>query len=480
MTTEFTGQQRLGEQEPGAGRGHRSLALAVLSGAVALDIGSLNIVNPALPQIGARFGLGDARLQWIMTAYAIAFGGFLLLGGRLADVYGRRSVFAAGVAVFIVAALGSGLAPNLVLMIVARAVQGIGAALCGPAALALLTEVFPVGPARNRAFGVYAAVGAASGSAGFVLGGALDEYLGWRWVFFVAVVFGVIVLAGVRPALPAGVRHRQSLDLLGAGLVTAGMMLAVYGASDGANYGWGRPAPAASLAVAVVLVAAFLLRESRIAQPLLPLPIFRSVPVRAGALAAFLQMTTAVGLQFFAPLYLQGILGYSPFHSGLAVLPLSLSAFATARFAAGRLISRYGLRPLLVTGLVLIGGGVALWAATGTGSGFWVSMLPGLIVMGAGIGITVPAMTASALTGVAPERHGVASAVNVTVQQIGAGIGVAALVVVAGAAGSGTHAAQVSGFHDAYFAAAAACLAGALVIASVRHRAGRSATREPA
>jgi EmrB/QacA subfamily drug resistance transporter len=477
MTTEST-RTSLAPPDTAAGRMHRPLALGVLSGALALDIGSLNIVNPALPKIGAHFGLTDAQLQWTMTAYAIAFGGFLLLGGRLADVYGRRGVFAAGIALFTVAALGAALAPNLNLLIVARAVQGVGAALCGPSALALLTEIFPAGPARNRAFGVYAAVGAASGSAGFVLGGALTEYLGWRSVFLVAVAFGVIVLAGVKSALPAGVRHPQSLDLPGAAAVTAGMMLAVFGASDGSSSGWVRPAPVASLVAAVVLLVAFLLRESRVAQPLLPLSIFRAVPVRAGALAAFLQMTTAVGLQFFAPLYLQGILGYSPLRSGLAVLPLSLSAFGAARFAAGRLMSRYGQRPVLVAGLLLIGGGVALWADTGIGSSFWTQMMPGLIVMGVGIGITVPTMTASALTGVSQQRHGVAGAFNVTAQQMGAGIGVATLVVVADAAGSGTRAAQISGFHDAYITAAIGCLLGALVIAAARRWTGGAQTQE--
>lgn len=471
MTTEST-TPAVVAADARPGPAHRPLALAVISGALALDIGSLNIVNPALPKIGEHFGLNESQLQWTMTAYAIAFGGFLLLGGRLADVYGRRGVFASGIALFTVAALGAALAPDLPLLIVARSVQGLGAALCGPAALALLTEVFPEGPARNRAFGVYAAVGAASGSAGFVLGGALVEWLGWQAVFFVAVVFGAIVLAGVRSALPPGVRHPQPLDLPGAAAVTAGMMLAVYGASEGSGSGWGRPAPVASLIAAAVLLIAFVLWESRARQPLLALSIFRSVPVRAGALAAFLQMTTAVGLQFFAPLYLQGILGYSPFRSGLALLPLSLSAFGTARFGAGRLLARYGQRTLLAVGLVLIGVGVALWADTGIGSDFWTTMMPGLIVMGVGIGITVPTMTGAALTGVEQRSHGVAGAFNVTAQQTGAGIGVAALVVVADVAGTSTHADQITGFHYAYLAAAAACAVGALAIASVRRWTG--------
>jgi EmrB/QacA subfamily drug resistance transporter len=445
----------------------RAIALGVLSGALALDIGSLNIVNAALPKIGAHFGLNDTTLQWTMTAYAVAFAGFLLLGGRLADVLGRRAVFAWGIALFTVATLGAALAPTMTVLIVARAVQGVGAALCGPAALALLTEVFPRGAARDRAFGVYAAVGAASGSAGFVLGGALTQYLGWRSVFAVCAVFAVVVLAGVRAGLPAGTRDPQRLDLPGAAAVTAGLALAVFGVSRGPQAGWARPATVAPLALGAVLLAAFVLWERRAAQPLLPLSIFRATPVRAGTLAAFLQVTTAVGLQFFAPLYLQGTLGYSPFRSGLAVLPLSLAAFGTARFATGRLLSRHGQRPLLVAGLLLIAVGVTLWVGTGPSGGYWARMLPGLVVMGVGIGFTFPTMTAAALTGVAQQRHGVAGAVNVTAQQTGAGIGVAALVVIAAASGTGGTAA-LHGYHLAYATAGVACAVGALLIGLAR------------
>jgi EmrB/QacA subfamily drug resistance transporter len=445
----------------------RPLALGVLSGALALDIGGLNIVNAALPRIGTHLGLDDATLQWTMTAYAATFAGFLLLGGRLADVLGRRFVFTAGIALFTVAALGAALAPSVIVLIVARALQGVGAALCGPAALALLTEVFPERTARDRAFGVYAAVGAASGSAGFVLGGALTQFFGWRSVFVFCVVSGVAVLAAVHAALPAGVRNRQPIDLPGAAAVTAGLLLAVFGVSHGAQAGWNRAGTLLPLATAVVLLAAFVLWERRVSQPLLPFAIFRAAPVRAGALAAFLLTTAAIGLQFFAPLYLQGVLGYSPFRSGLAVLPLSLSVFVTAKFCTGRLLSRIEQRPLLVAGLVLIAIGVATWAWTSVGGDYWLRMLPGLVVMGVGIGVVFPTMTAAALTGVAQQRHGVAGAVNVTAQQAGASVGVAALVVAA-AGSTGTGAARLPGYHAAYLTAGVACALGALVIGLAR------------
>ncbi|GIG93007.1 MFS transporter [Plantactinospora endophytica] len=457
----------------------RPLALGVLSGALALDIGSLNVVNAALPGIGTHFGLEDATLQWTMTAYAVTFAGFLLFGGRLADVLGRRFVFTAGISLFTVAALGGALAPSATVLVVARALQGIGAALCGPAALALLTEIFSKGTARNRAFGVYAAVGAASGSGGFVLGGALTQLFGWRSVFMFSVVSGVAVLAAAKAALPAGVRRRQPLDLPGAATVTAGLLLAVFGISHGAQAGWNWADTMLPLAAAVVLLAAFVLWELRAPQPLLPIAIFRAAPVRASTLAAFLLTTAAIGLQFFAPLYLQGMLGYSPLQSGLAVLPLSLTVFVTATFCTGRLLSRVGQRPLLVAGLVLIAMGVATWAWTSASGDYWLRMLPGLVVMGIGIGVVFPTMTAAALTGVPQHQHGVAGAVNVTAQQIGAGVGVTALVVVAAVDTAGTGAALLPGYHAAYLTAGVACGLGALVIGLARGWNGGATTPQP-
>ncbi|MET8543152.1 MFS transporter [Kitasatospora sp. NPDC004799] len=444
------------------------LALAVISGALALDVGSLNVINAALPAISERFDLDNSTLQWVMTSYSITFAGFLLLSGRLADILGRRLIFALGVGLFTAAALGGAIAPNEGVLIAARAVQGIGAALSGPAALALLGEVFPEGTPRNRAFGVYAAVGSVSASAGLVLGGVLTQLMTWRSVFAVSVLCGVLVLLGVKAGLPAGVRRTAPLDLPGAVTVTAGLILAVFGVSQGEERGWGDPLVVASLAVAVALLVSFVLLERRATDPLIPMELFRAVPVRAAFLAASCSYTCVVGLLFFAPLYLQETLGYSPLTSALAVLPLSCAVFVVANYLSGPLLARFGQRPLLAAGLLLVALGIASWVWTSPSSTYWVHMLPGIVVIGLGMGVAFPAMTAAGLTGVPAERHGVAGAINVVAQQIGSSLGLALLVVVASATAGDGDAGTLSGYHGAYLFAAAVGLLGALAIGAGR------------
>ncbi|WAL69488.1 MFS transporter [Amycolatopsis cynarae] len=450
------------------------VALAVLTGSLGLDIGGLNVMNAALPAIGTRFSLDGTALQWVMTSYALGFAGFLLFGGRAADVFGRKPVFLAGIGLFAAAALAGALAPAQEVLIAARALQGLGAALSGPSALALIAEVFPAGPARARAFGAYAAVGAAAGSGGFVLGGVLTQALGWRSVLLLLAASGAVLAALSPSALPPGVRVRQPLDLLGAAAVTGALVLAVFGVTRAGQAGWHDPAAIAPSAVALPLFAFFVRRERRVRHPLLPLALFRSAAVRAGGIAAFLNHTTAVGLQFFAPLYFQSVLGYSPVASGFAVLPLSATIFLVTTFLTGRLLARTGPWPLLIAGLALLGAGIALWAATGPRSGYATAMLPGLVVMGLGTGLVFPAMTAAALTGVEPARHGIAGAVNVTAQQIGASVGVAVLVAV-----SATSTAVLPGYHRAYLTAAGACLLAAVGLGLSRIS-GRSAARPAA
>ncbi|MER7845940.1 MFS transporter [Kitasatospora sp. NPDC096077] len=435
------------------------LALGVLAGALALDVSGLGVLNAALPSVGDRFDLGDTTLQWVMTAYAVTFAGFLLIGGRLADVLGRRRVFEAGIALFTLSALVGAVAPSIGVLLGARAVQGIGAALSGPAALALLTETFPAGPARNRAFGVYAAVGAASFSGGVLLGGVLTQFLGWRSVLWFSVLLGVAVLAVTRIGLPDGAGHSGRLDLPGAVTGTLGLTLLVVGASSGGAARW------AGLAAAVVLLVAFVLRERATADPVLPLGLFRLAPVRAASLAAFLQYMASVGMLFFAPLYLQGMLGYSPFESGIALVPMSAAVFLTANFATGKLLARYTPHTLMAVGLVLIGVGTGLWLGTPHDGNYLLQVAPGLVLSGIGQGLNFPSMTSAALAGVQPEQHGVAGAVNVVTQQIGASVGVAVMVLVAAGRSD-----QLAGYHLAYVVAAVACVLGAAVIA-LRRRA---------
>ncbi|WLQ42149.1 MFS transporter [Streptomyces laculatispora] len=445
-------------------RARPGLALAVLAGALALDVSGLGVLNAALPSVGDRFGLDDTTLQWVMIAYAVTFAGFLLVGGRLADVFGRRRVFASGIALFTVAALVGALAPGTAVLLGARAAQGIGAALSGPAALALLTEVFPAGPARNRAFSVYAAVGAASFSGGVLLGGVLTQFLGWRSVLWFSVVVG---LAVTRAGLPRGVGRGGRLDLPGAISGTLGLTLLVVGASSNGAVAW------SALCAAVALLALFVVREHRTADPLLPLGLFRVPSVRAASLAAFLQYMGSVGMLFFAPLYLQGMLNYSPLESGLALVPMSLAVFLTANYATGRLLARHTPRTLMAVGLVLIGGGTALWMSTPHHGSYALHVLPGLVISGIGQGLNFPSMTSAALTGVPPERHAVAGAVNVVAQQIGASVGVAVMVLVAATSDD-----QLTGYHLAYLAAGLACAFGAASIAAVRR--ASPATPSPA
>ncbi|MDV5149258.1 MFS transporter [Streptomyces sp. SBC-4] len=437
---------------------HRpGLALGVLAGALALDVSGLGVLNAALPSVGARFGLDDTTLQWVMIAYAVTFAGFLLVGGRLADVFGRRRVFEFGVALFTAAALVGAVAPDTAVLLGARAVQGIGAALSGPAALALLTEVFPAGPARNRALSVYAAVGAASFSGGVLLGGVLTQFFGWRSVLWFSVVLGLVVLAATRAGLPDGVGRGGSLDLPGAITGTLGLTLLIVGVSTSGAAAW------IALSAAVAFLVFFVLREHRTADPVLPLGLFRIASVRAASLAAFLQYMGSVGLLFFAPLYLQGMLDYSPLESGLALVPMSAAVFLTANFATGRLLARHTPRTLMAVGLVLIGVGTGLWLSTPQDGSYVLHVLPGLVVSGIGQGLNFPSMTSAALTGVPPERHAVAGAVNVVAQQIGASVGVAVMVLIAATSGD-----QLTGYHLAYVAAAVACVLGAVTIAAVR------------
>lgn len=448
-----------------ASRVRSGLALGAIAGALALDVGSLNVLNAALPAIGRNFGLGNSTLQWVMTSYAVTFAGLLLLSGRMADVLGRRLVFATGIGLFTVAALIGTLAPSEGVLILARAAQGIGAALSAPAALALLSEVFPAGSQRDRAFGVYAAVGSISASGGLILGGVLTQMLGWRSVFAVSVVFGALLLVAIKPALPESVRHPHSLDLSGASAVTIGLFLLVIGMSRVEEAGWSDLGVLAPLAIALVLLTAFVWWERRTDEPLMPPSIFHSVPVRAGAVAAAVSYTTVVGLMFFAPLYMQNMLGYTPMKSAFAVVPLSCAVFVVANFFAPRLLVRYGQRLLLIGGLFLVAAGIASWMWTPLDDIYWLHAMPGIIVIGLGMGLVFPAMTAAALTGVPQRQHGVAGAINVVAQQIGASVGMVLLVVVATASASATdQAGRLAGYHMAYLTAAALCVLGVMII----------------
>lgn len=443
----------------------RKLAIVVLAAALALDAGGVAVVNAALPAIGHDLGIENADLQWTMTSYAVTFAGFLLFGGRAADVLGRRRVFIMGVGLFTVATVLAAAAPAAEILMVARALQGVGAALSGPASLALVTEMFPEGSARNRALAVYTSVGASSFSAGVVVGGVLTDFFSWRAVFVFNLIIGVGVLVAVRSVIPCSRRNRESLDVVGATIVTSGLLLAVFGLSRAGHEGWGDMWTLSSLIISVVLLSAFVTWESRTANPLLDLAIFRRATVSAAAVAAVAFFTAVLAVLFFAPLYLQGLLGYTPLQSGLAILPMGVVVVVSSTIA-GRVMVRVGQRRLLITGLLLIAAGVALWALAPLDGRYWLHVLPAVVVMSIGQGTAFAGMTAASLTGVPQGEHGVAGGLNVTAQQLGGSVGVAALVTLAASAGTTvTPESTLAGYHAAYFAAVVVLLLSAAGIA---------------
>lgn len=441
-----------------------------------MDVSGVAVINAALPSIGDEYHIDGSTLQWTMTAYAVAFAGFLLFGGRAADVLGRRRIFGVGIALFAAASLGAALAPTVGVLVAARASQGVGAALSGPASLALLSQIFPEGPRRNRALAVYAATGGSSFSVGLIAGGALTDVLGWRSVFAVSVVAGVLVLTAVRALLPAGRRQPRPLDVPGAILVTAGIGLVVYGVSEGNAVGWTSAQVLTSLALAVLGLAGFVVWERGRAEPLLLMSVFRGGPIRAASLTGVVFYTGAGGLLFFSPLYAQGILGYSPFESALALLPVGVVVVISSRIA-GRLMSPAAHKPMMAASLLLIGAGVTLWVGTPVDGSYWAHMFPGIVVMSTGQGVGFGAMTAATLEDLPLHQHGVAGAINVTAQQIGNSVGLAVLVAVAtGVSGGATDpAGQLSGFHAAYGVAGAIGLLGGLIVMLTRFPTGATA-----
>ena len=342
---------------PGAGRW--VLALVVCAQfMITIDV---SIVNVALPSIGVALHLSRVGLSWVVNAYSLAFGGLLLLGGRLADLLGRRRMFTAGLVVFSFASLAGGLAPSPTWLLAARAVQGGGAAVIAPATLSIITTTFAEGPARHRAMGVWGAIAGLGGAAGVLLGGILTSGLGWRWVLFVNVPIGLAALAAAprllhadRPAAGAG-----TFDAAGAVAGTAGLGLLVYGTAQASSAGWRSGQTLGCLAGALTLLAVFLIIESRQPQPLLPLSLLRIASVRAANLTRLLNAAYLYAMFYFVSLYLQQILGQSPLQAGLSYLPLALTIFAAARLA-GRLITTTGTRPPLIAGLLLSTAGL-LW-----------------------------------------------------------------------------------------------------------------------
>jgi EmrB/QacA subfamily drug resistance transporter len=449
----------------------RSWALALLAFAQLIVAVDYNIVFVALPDIGHALGFSAHSLQWVVSAYAVGFGGFLLLGGRAADQLGARRVFVAGMSLFGAACLVGGVSSSSGLLVACRVAQGLGAALLSPATLALIGATFAEGAARNRALTIWGAAGSGGLAVGAVLGGVLTDAWGWRWVFLVLVPMSLAAAAVAPRVLPgASQRAGRIADVPGAVLATAASALLVLGLVSGPQVGWGSVRAVGALAAGAVLLAVFLLVESRTAEPLVPLRLLRRRSLVMAMLVILLFQSTLGGQYYLFTMFLQDQLGYTPLQAGLAFVPLTIVSMASSLRLAGLLLARYSYRATLTVGLLVTAAGLlVLTVALSTDASF-TALLPGVIVWGVGGGITFPAMFVAAASGVRPGEEGIASGLATTAQQLGGAMGLAGLVAVA-TAGLGSHPAASAAVHQlrtAGFVAAAATALAAVIAVAVR------------
>jgi EmrB/QacA subfamily drug resistance transporter len=439
------------------------------------------VVNVALPSIQSNLHISDANLQWIVNAYTLLFGGFLLLGGRAADLIGRRTLFVAGVVVFSGASLINGLAGSEEMLIGARGLQGLGGAMLSPAALAVITTSFAEGADRTKALSIWAAIASGGGAVGLLLGGVLTEALSWQWIFFINVPIGVaIVLAALRLVPNSRVEGRpRHFDLAGAISVTAGLIILVFTIVKAQDWGWGSASTLGLGAVAVAVLASFVLIERRSPSPLVRLGLFRLRSLAVGNGVFLIVVGSLFAMFFFATLYMQDILGYSPITTGVGFLPVT-AGITIGATVAQQLIQRVGVRRVLLPGLVVAAAGLALLAVTTSVDGSYLGVLAGLFPMSIGIGATFVSLTLVATTNVEPDDAGVASGIFNTSQQVGGALGLAILSTLANdrtsnllgnLTGAPTNAQQqaalVEGYQLAFIVAAALIAAGAVLMAAL-------------
>ena len=414
-------------------RGRPGLALVIMLSAQLMIILDLTVVNIALPHIQTGLNFSAASLSWVLNAYTLTFGGLLLLGGRAGDILGRRRVFLAGIALFTLSSLAGGLATTDWMLLVARALQGVGGALASPAVLALVVGSFTEGRERTRALGIYSAVAMGGASLGLVLGGVITEWLSWRWVLFVNVPVGIVVLAVTPLFVTESARQPGRFDLTGAVTSTGGMTALVYAFIRAAASGWGDRLAVAAFAVAVVLLGLFLLTETRARQPITPLRLFADLGRSGSYLARLLLVAGMFGMFFFLTQFVQEILGFSPLAAGVAFLPLTLTVFGVSR-AAPRLIPRFGGTRLMLAGMLPVIAGMAWLAQVSAGTSYLAGILGPMLLLGTGMGLVFVPLTAASLAGVAPADSGAASSMVNVMQQVGGSLGLAILVTVFGTA----------------------------------------------
>ena len=420
---------------------------------VVLDV---SIVNVALPKMRADLDLSATAQQWIINAYTLTFAGFLLFGGRAADLFGRRRVFVLGLGVFTVCSLLGGLAHNGGELIAARAVQGVGGAILAPATLSLLTTTFTEPAARRRALGAWSATAASGAAAGVLAGGILTDLLDWRWVLFVNVPIGAALIAAAVVSLAESrADTRPSLDMAGAATVTGGLALLVYGIVSTDTRSWGSPATILTLLGGAALLAAFAVIESRIAHPLVPLGVFRRRSIAAANGIAVMIGAALFSMFFFLSLYLQQVNGYSPLRAGFAFLPAALATLAGA-LSAPRLLTRLGVRHQLIIGPVLAVAGLAWLSRLSAGDGYFAHAFGALVLTGLGVGLSFVPMTIAATADVPMHQAGLASGLINTTRQFGGAVGLAVMATVAAGASSPT-----AGYDRAFWISAAAMVIAA-------------------
>ena len=405
---------------------HRWRILAVVATAFFMTILDVSIVNVALPSIARALNFSQANLQWVITAYAITFGGFLLLGGRAADLLGRRRVFIVGVALFTIASLVCGLSQSEGMLIAARSVQGLGGAIISPAALSIVMTSFEEGAERNKALGVWGALGGSGAAVGVLAGGVLTQYLSWRWIFFVNVPVGALVLALTPRIVPESRREggERRYDALGAVLVSGGLVLLVYAISQAPNVGWATARTILLLLASGVLLAAFLVNERRSDDPLMPFHIFRVRTVAGANIVGFLLGGVLFANFFVLTLYVQDVLGYSAIKTGITFVATAGTAVVAAG-AAQALTTRFGPKPIIAIGLVLLTAAMLWYAQIPVHGSFASDLLPGYVLVGVGIAFAYVPVSIASLAGVVEREAGLASGLINTSQQIGGAIGTA-------------------------------------------------------
>ena len=457
----------------------RWLALMVLCLGVLMIVLDTTIVNVALPSIRTDLGFTETSLVWVVNAYMLTFGGFLLLGGRLGDLYGHRKLFLIGLVLFTLASLACGISNSQVLLVAARAVQGLGGAVVSAVSLSLIMNLFTEPAERAKAMGVYGFVCAGGGSIGVLLGGLLTSTLSWHWIFLVNLPIGVAVYALCVALLPSarGHAHGEKLDVAGALTVTLSLMLAVYGVVNGNEAGWGSTQTAGLLGAAVVLLAVFIAIEARVQHPLMPLGLFRLRSVSVANVVGVLWAAAMFAWFFISALYMQLVLQYTPMQIGLAFLPANIIMAVFSLGLSAKIVMRFGIRKPLAAGLWLAAIGLALFARAPVNGSFVVDVLPGMMLLGLGAGMAFNPVLLAAMSEVSPSDSGLASGVVNTAFMMGGALGLAVLASAAAArtasmeaAGAQMPLALTGGYNLAFLVgavfAAAAGLIGALLLRS--------------